>query len=98
MGRIKQLEEQLARERHYYSVIFKEAAELKAKVYGPIKNDELMKELATEFGQFLITMNVKCVDFEKKLYKTQTGMAPDILTESMEQMWDRFISSKSGVF
>jgi len=90
----KELEELLERERGFNRSLHLELRELQRKVYGPISKDEIIKEEAVDFAKFLFTMNVYCVDYEKQLYKTKTGMAPDILTESLESMYRRHIESK----
>lgn len=98
MGKVKELEDRLEREQRYYQALFEEKKELQAKLYGPLQKDELMKEVAVDFGNFLLTMNVKYVDFKNKLCRTDCGMAPDAIVESLGAMFDRFMSSKSGIY
>lgn len=90
----KDLESAVERERRFSHSLYEENKLLKLKVYEPISKDATIKEEAIDFAKFLFTMNVRCIDYEKQLYKTNTGMAPDMLTESLEQMYDRHIKSK----
>lgn len=95
---ISSLVEMLERERGYSLSFCKEIWALKEKFYGPFTRDQQLKELAVKFGQFLVVMNVKSVEYSHegaKTYKTNMGMAPDMLTESMEAMFDRFIQSEA---
>lgn len=72
--------------------LFLENKNLKKQINEPLSKDESLKKIAVEFGKFLITMNV--YDAGNQLYKTRTGMAPDMITESMEAMFDRFMYAK----
>lgn len=59
--------------------------------------DAHLKEIACKFGEFLVVMRVTAVEYKHdgpKTFKTNTGMACDMVVESMEQMFDRFIQTE----
>ncbi len=89
----KELEQLLERERNWSNSLYQELKELKIRYFTPISRDEKIKEEAIDFGKFLITMNVKAVNYPST-FKTNCGMAPDMITETMEAMFDRHIQSK----
>ncbi len=91
MSKKKELES-LQREHSFSYHLWNENKELRKKIYEPFTHDMQMKEMAVEFGKFLISMNVRNVGDNK--YKTNSGMAPDMITESLEQMYDRVLQSK----
>jgi len=86
------LEELLERECRFSRSLWDDNKKLRQLLYEPLSKDEQIKIEAVDFGKFLITMNVTMVS--ENLYKTNTGMAPDMLRETMEQLWDRHIKSK----
>lgn len=92
------LVEMLDRERGYSMAFLKDLWEVKEKFYEPYTRDQHLKELACKFGEFLVTMNVTTVEYHHKgikTYKTNCGMAPDMIVETMEKMFDRFIQAEA---
>lgn len=53
--------------------------------------DEWAKIQSVKLGHFLITASVSFVELKdgEPQYKTNIGFAPDMLIESMEEMYDR---------
>jgi len=96
MSKVNELEKQLERERNFVDHFLKDNQQLKKLIYSPLTKDEQLKSIAVEFGKFLILMNVKSVDYPNT-YKTNCGMAPDMIIETMEKMFDRFIESKANI-
>lgn len=95
---VKKLVEMLDRERGYSKAFLEDLWALKEKFYGPYTKDDTMKDLACRFGEFLVTMRVTNVEYNHKgvkTYKTNTGLAPDMITESMDKMFDRFIQAEA---
>ncbi len=86
-------------ERETCFIFIREKLELQKIAYDKIDKDEIIKKVACDFGHFLISTRVECVHFdlanpEKRLYKTNMGLAPDMLIETMEQLYQRIIDSK----
>jgi hypothetical protein len=90
----EELREDARKSWEYSRSLWDEIKQLRKMVYEPLTKDAILRKEAVDFAKFLFTMNVVCVDYGKQLYKTNTGMAPDILTETLEQMFDRHIQSK----
>src|SRR5690242_5043828 len=91
--KVKELEEQLESSRRFADSLYKELKELRIRYYTPISKDKKIKEEAVDFGKFLITMNVQAVIYPTG-FKTNCGLAPDMIVETMEAMYDRYIQAK----
>jgi hypothetical protein len=88
----------LERERGYSRAFLEDLWAVKEKFYEPYTRDQHLKDLACRFGEFLVTMNVTNVEYSHKgakTYKTNTGLAPDMITETMDKMFDRFIQAEA---
>ena len=95
--KILQLQEEAIRLHKFNHSLFLENKEFRQRIYEPLQRDEEIKKIAVEFGK-------KCIDFYKRegeygsgLYRMNTTMAPGMLVESLEQIFDRFMVAKSGV-
>jgi hypothetical protein len=84
----------LRKDNDFSNHLFKQNQVLMRRIFNPLSRDNEVKEIALEFGQYLMTMNVSCFDYEKKLYKTNTGLAPDMLVETLEQIYKRMMETK----
>lgn len=92
------LVEMLERERGFSKAFLEQLWAVKEKFYEPYTRDQHLKELACKFGEFLITMKVTTVEYHHegiKMYKTNCGMAPDIIVETMDKMFERFIQDEA---